>query len=232
LQTWPTFGQLKLAIKESGVANQELIETLGFLNKIGALLVKRSKNSSLRALIIYIRDIIFGVRHATLTWRRPFNILFLAVGVARASWLVLLLVPLSLMLFAVSGLATFTRILELGLVFDVLFVTSMTLHELAHGIIIRRTTNRVVVMQAGMRIGLVHIALPQKIEVVSALAGPLAGFMLAGLVGVLFSLESEVVMAIVAFMVAITHIASFLPGYGDGDTLLAALGLKKRKAGI
>jgi hypothetical protein len=127
----------------------------------------------------------------------------------------------SYLLVRATGLAEGLPILYLGIV--LLFVSSVVLHELAHILVLRRHAPGLALVQQGLRLGIIHPALPAQAEWQSACAGPLVGLGSCAVVAGVLGLAGQQGAAILIGLVGLFHLGSFLPSYGDGLSIRRAL---------
>jgi hypothetical protein len=222
-----TYRQLARAAKQSRVEATTLQELLGFLNKIGALQIQRSWHGKIVATRIRCLHLLLGITYPALCRRRETTAFWVSICALRATTPVILATGVVATLSGVAGLGSPLTILLTASYWLSLFIGSVIIHELAHVLVLRRcvATN---VLQANMRLGIIHAQPAPAIEAASSLAGPLAGIVLCVLA---FSLTRWVDMALLgptSAVIAVCHAISLLPFYGDGMSLQRALHERKR----
>ncbi|HJQ07882.1 MAG TPA: hypothetical protein VJ836_00190 [Candidatus Saccharimonadales bacterium] len=208
------------------IRNEQLTELLGFLNIIGALERQRSWWRYMLAWDLRLRDALLGIRYAPFSWRRQASLLAVGGGVIRASRPVILSIGLVTGLAAAGGLVHLASVIGLAAFGTSTFVISLLAHEMAHVVIIQRYGEAADVLQRGMRLGIIHRRLNRKAELCSALAGPITGIAYCCMWAASAYWYTPWA-AIVCLLVAAFHCSSWLPWYGDGQTIREALGSKK-----
>ncbi|MDQ5886448.1 MAG: hypothetical protein QG628_845 [Patescibacteria group bacterium] len=207
------------------ITSDQISEMITFLNAIGALEIRRSFYSGIRFVCEKFSYRLFGVRLVTLTRRRPSDISGLNNSVLAA------MAPLIALVFCTSLLeygAGFSK--QVFIYGNIFFVVCLWLSTLAHEQVhIKMSKNgefQPTVLQKGLRVGILHPPLSESRQLVSALGGPLTGFMVAFLMAmvVVIVINSKLIVpSIFATLVAIFHLFSWLPNYGDGKTLVKSI---------
>lgn len=197
----------------------ELLEILLFLNSIGGLEISRTKRGSINNLITQFQRLVKGLPRVTRARRLPTTI----INTNRA--VLLAMQPLLIAAFITVGLAFGTKmdvaltIYELCIFLITLWVSTI-LHEQTHSMVISQKTKNKVILQKGMRLGILHPSLPHKTEFASAFSGPLIGaissIVFCGLLSILFD---DKTLLDAGFLVACFQFVSLLPFYGDGQTI-------------
>ena len=109
------------------------------------------------------------------------------------------------------------------------FLTSIVMHEYAHVAVLKRYAVPANILQIGVRLGIIHKKPARRVEVLSSLAGPVAGLVVCGLMTRLLAiLPGKPLFVIIGCTVGLFHAASLLPFYGDGASLFSALRERKR----
>jgi len=218
-----SFGRLELAAAKAGVSSGQLCELLGFLNSIGALGRKRQASQQFRAWSVQALHLIVAARYMPLAWRREATASFVLAGIIRATW------PIALAATGLCALVVAGAFMSAGLAIAltsyglVLFACSLLVHELAHIVLIRHQRVAAQVLQAGLRLGIIHPKLSADAEARSALAGPAAGSALCALAAFPSLLLPTDLFALLGMLIAAFHTLSLLPWYGDGASFHKAL---------
>ncbi|MEK7153602.1 MAG: hypothetical protein AAB834_06635, partial [Patescibacteria group bacterium] len=127
------------------------------------------------------------------------------------------------LLFIGAGFAPALVVIRTALFGMLLFVCSLYIHEITHIIIIRSQCAEPMILQAGLRFGLIHRTLLPRTEIASSLAGPgLGGLCCIGVSSLVFASHLEL-LALCGLVIASFHILGLLPWYGDGASLQKAL---------
>lgn len=223
LQAGITYHDLLRLAERRKLSSSALIDLIGFLNLAGALRCKRHARSTITILKSVTASWLTGVHVAPLSWRRPASPARLLIGLMRASW------PVMAAAICVTALAVGGGLISLGTGLSVcttgllLFWISVYVHELAHLLILRKYQVRADILQRGLRLGLLHYQLEPTHELQSALAGPLLGIVCCALLCLACIRLQSPVVASVTVAVALVHVCSFLPWYGDGVSVRSAL---------
>jgi hypothetical protein len=202
--------------------NGQLAELLGFLNLAGILLRRRTPYRWPEAIARQGWHLCLNIRYAPLAWRQPANFASLASAILRATSVVTAATMLVSILMIVAGLPVLTTISHslLGLF---IFICSLYVHEATHVLIIKRHGHVPVVLQRGLRLGILHTTLPARNEVICSLAGPLAGMTSAlSASAVAFAIPYPT-HGLLALIVSGFHALSLLPWYGDGASIRQVL---------
>lgn len=214
---------LRILASQCGIHPTQLNELLGFLNSIGALAVERRLLAHrLRAFAVRTQHMVYGGRYANQVWRRSATAHTLMPAVWRVCGPVNGAGLVATTLLVASGIVSLSTA-GVGLIFGIsIFTSSIYFHELAHWLVIRRAGTRAILLQHGLRLGIVHRELEPLSEIFSAVAGPVAGlsWAVAGAFGAMAAGYTE--LAILGYVIAAFHLASFTPGYGDGRSLTKA----------
>ncbi|HEX6258963.1 MAG TPA: hypothetical protein VFZ48_05785 [Candidatus Saccharimonadales bacterium] len=227
LEQGTTYKDLLATSDRAAIRQSELTELLGFLNKQGALIRKRSLPTTIKTQGKVIAGALLGVRYEPVSRRSPASPLGLTVAVLRVCRVPAFL-SIALGVLLTTGMAsppghTWATI-GAGLS---IFLLSIGLHELCHILIARAQTKQTAIVQNGMRIGIVHPVLPNPLELYSAIAGPLAGAAFALMAGAITSMFSPYVLPTICALVCCLHLCGLLPWYSDGSTMATVL--KRRK---
>lgn len=203
-----------------GISSRQQSEIITFLNAIGGMQVRRSVGSILRISILRLLCRLKGLTIQNSAKRKPGNVVGVSYVVLHAMTPVLLAV---LFTGVVQYGANMSR--EMYLYNNLTFVATLWLstciHEFMHILIASKETRNVDVIQKSIRIGVLHKQLSNRNDIASAVIGPLSGlvssFFMAGILFYIFNLH---VPAVVASAVGLFHTISWLPIYGDGQTIL------------
>jgi hypothetical protein len=160
---------------------------------------------------------IYGVKPATVTRRTLFSPSALVREIIKA------MLPVVMAIVGTAALLLSINISPVGYlsvqaVFLGILLVSTAIHEIVHWWLLEGERIPCIVRQ-GLRIGLLHEPQSQPREVLSALAGPLAGAASAWLLAALLHLIAGIPYAAVALLAGVFHLFSWLPSFGDGQAL-------------
>lgn len=223
LQTGATFKDISQKARSLGINERQLNEMLGLLNIIGGLQRKRLFKDVLGGTMIQTRYLLLGILFAPLYWRKDATCANIIIGTLKAVWPVIIL---TIGVGAVIGAASFAAPITafFGTIFALgILVSSLLFHEYAHLYLIKRFGRQANVLQARLRLGIIHAHLAPSQDIASAITGPMAGFAIALIVSVCAYMLQEAVYALMALLTALFHISSLLPWYGDGLSLYKSL---------
>lgn len=100
-----------------------------------------------------------------------------------------------------------------------LFTISMFAHEKAHLYLLNKYGQSSIVLRGFLRLGIVHKKMGRRQELNVAIIGPAAGICVAMFAVLANVLLAEELLALIGCIVAILHLLSFVPWYGDGKTI-------------
>lgn len=210
-------------MQNSEITTDQISEIICFLNSIGAIEIRRSYISGIRFECERLKFRLFGVRLITIARRRPSNFRGLNKSIFNA------LAPVIALIF-VTGLLEFGAGfgIDIFLYGNSIFITclwcSTFVHEYIHILFSKDKGYRPIVLQRGLRIGILHRTLSIARGTASALSGPLVGFLVAVAIAVVTLLiSSQLLLAVFAMSVAFFHLLSWLPNYGDGQAILKSI---------
>ena len=210
-----------------GITIDQLRILLAFLNNLGALECRRTHtltNIPGARWIAHIRLWHLGAMPTALTRRRSADTFTILTACLWATLPVLIAGAGScLLLYATGSVDNAFNCLASYVILSGIFVGSLVLHEYTHWVVLRQHTTGVVSLHAGLRLGLVHAKVPARIELISALAGPVAGVFLCLLAAGTLWLWSLHLLAGIAGFLSVYHLLSLLPVYGDGRSILRLL---------
>lgn len=223
-------GQVLLAKLESGeVTYASLLqsskytnELLGFLNMIGGLRRRRSARGWIAAVGRSANLLALIETHTSLAWRRPTSAYCLLVALLRASWPVIAGAGGVYILAVGGGIIKGSVAAPLLLFANLTFIVSLYAHEAAHLFVLRLHKAHTEIIQRGLRLGILHRKLSPEVELHSAVAGPLAGCMSCLATSLAMFTTRHNSYTLVAALLAAFHLLSFLPWYGDGESLARA----------
>lgn len=214
---------------KGGVTADEVHKLFLILNSIGAL--KISRRSGLRQRILIITRAILGrVPIQPMTHRYQPGLLQLCTAVSAATLPLLGLWLISLI--ALSSLGTFNMKYYLLTSTGVycIMVLSLVAHEYAHILTLRLGQAKSIISRRGWRIGLLHTPISPHLELISASSGPiLGGLVTLTLAYGIGNLTNSDLWIKAGVLLAIGHIVSLFPSYGDGWTILQVLRHRKAK---
>jgi hypothetical protein len=217
-----TFSEIQQFSEQLQLKHDELYTILGFLNSIGALKVSRS--SPLRTVRTLVWHAAHGVFYAPISNRRLATTTSIIQGCIRAS------LPFAIVSFVCAaslysgGLLAWHDAGTFYSIFTATFVLSLALHEITHGLCARASKSQPVIIQAGMRLSLLHQPLGWSHEITSSIAGPLVG--ITACLGAALIWQQFINIfwqSCLLGMLSITHAGALLPQYGDGRSLITAL---------
>ena len=215
-----TIRALRQLARRNGVDDRQLDGLLGFLNLIGGIRRHgRTARQRIDATVKQIQALRLGIRYAGLSFRSRSTPAGLLVAVARAVWPVVATAVVVGVELAASGLLPRYVVMNICLSGVATFVISIYLHESGHILTLRAAGNRPHILQRRMHVGVIHAQLPYRIEVLSAIAGPLAGVVAAVSIGCWLVIINHPQAAMAAYFVSLFHVFSLLPWYGDGLSL-------------
>jgi hypothetical protein len=223
LSAGTTWQRLRSISEEQHITPGQLHDLLGALNTLGALQRTRTFTQLLRARGTEAHHLLYGIRYAPLTWRSTASAHTLATAVCRATW------PLGAITIGVcclaigSGLATGGTVVSLASLGLSLSWLSLFVHEIAHVQLIKLRIQSPIILQRGLRIGIVHAPLGRPLEVTTALTGPACGIACCWLASLPYTLTGHRATAWLCIGVGLFHLGSLLPSYGDGATLITAI---------
>lgn len=204
--------------KSCSLDGAETSELLAFLDKIGALEVHRKKLDQLKFLFIRMAWLVNGVKAIEPTYRRKATLSTILLATLRStkllwlSWLPLLVLAYGTGAFDFGRFAGITGFSLLAI------ITGIVIHEYSHVYVsyLRNTPSSVI--QQGLRLGVLHLPLRKRDELISAIIGPVSGMLVSVLLGIAGTVVDPQLLTFGALAGAL-HIASWLPWYGDGMTI-------------
>lgn len=227
LEDGTTVGNLECAGRMLKLDHGQIAELLGFLNLAGLLRRKRRPGHWATALLQQAWGICVGMHYAPLTRREHATSEALLRAIMRACVPLIVAIGCTGILIIATGISVISTVL-LALHACVLFLCSLFIHEMLHIRVINRCGYDAVVLQRGLRLGILHTPLKPRDEIRCSLLGP-AGGCLVGCMGMLAAaIAGSTAGLILAGVVVVIHILSLLPWYGDGASIRSALGEKDR----
>ncbi|MEI6477667.1 MAG: hypothetical protein WCO52_01645 [bacterium] len=209
------------------ISEKESRQILLFLGTIGGISIRRSLTQQGEMFMRKASLLYLGAPPLQVAVRRSATIKGISSSVFQAMLLLWLVTPaMALLLSLVLPTAAIPWLLPS---LPVLFM-GLVAHEYAHVIILRRYHPAICVLRRGMRLAILHPPLDMWVEAVTGLVGPLAGAGVSILTSMLVSRASALPGVLFAGQaIALLHLASLLPFYGDGRSLLT---LFKRTAHV
>lgn len=205
-------------LQSLGLGDSAISEMVLFINNIGGFEVGRSAWSKIRQLFTRAGYFFIGTTLSIPARRFVADDRGLRRAVTHAVLPVALLSTIVMGLAWCAGLLTLAMSLSGALFIGLLWLTTIA-HEYAH-IALAGKQQGVVVLQRGLRIGVLHKSLSPAKELASALVGPLTGAVTAVAIGVLLSMFTGLVHGLeLGFLIAAFHIYSWSPSYGDGKVI-------------
>lgn len=220
------YRELEQEAKQNNVSSAQLQELLGFLNYTGSLKRSRAHRVLSKSFSIQSLHLLMGIRYSSVTWRRDVFVLTICLGVLRATLPVLYAALCVILLASVSGFMPKDRIAEaMGIL--IVFVASIGSHEYVHAQVARLAGHKVRILQRGMHLGVVHAKLGRRNEIQSSFSGPLVGTVICLLVASAAYMYHLMLLGIGSGVIALLHLLSLLPWYGDGASLFKAIQKKE-----
>lgn len=206
------------ATKEIGLLPSELTQLFWFLNDIGGWEINRDYSNTLKKWWKRASMQLLGLRTQTYARRKKASLRNIAIMVIRSCLPIafLSIVMLGLLYGANFPLNNFATML---VSFFVILITSTILHEYAH-LVLSNNYKSAVILQRGLRLGILHSHQDKQREIASSLFGPIVGILTAIFIGLILSVvgEAEYIFKI-GCLVAVFQLTSWLPIYGDGQTI-------------
>ncbi len=200
----------------SRLTDTEWVELIGFLNSIGSLQIRRSRNSQIQMISQRIKWQVQGVSLQSHAVREIATPKGLARAISRAMGQLVVLTAIVSMLSIFAGIPEYAALALYCI--GILWITTFV-HEYTH-IVLSKTSNRLpAVIVRGLRIGIVHHQLSRKRNILSALMGPLMGIISAAFLGLAGWATQSNIFVLACLVVCIFHAFSWLPSYGDGRAL-------------
>lgn len=208
---------------ENEILSDQISEMIIFLNSIGALNIKRTLISDIRSACMRFGYRLYGIRMVSFAKRRRSGFAGLNISILNAMVPVIILVLVTSILEYGAGFKDQIYI-NGNIIFVICLWLSTAAHEYVHIRLSITNTVHPVVLQRGLRIGILHRPLSDSRGLVSALGGPLAGFLVALFIGAIVAIVgNQIVTASFALSVALFHLVSWLPVYGDGQALVKSI---------
>lgn len=202
------------------LSSERISEIIIFLNSIGALIIKRSFVSGIRSESMRIQFRLRGLKLETMSRRRSVSILGISNSIVNAMVTVVFLVLITSIFEYGAGFSSVIYLAS-NIIFVICLWLSVLMHEYVHVLFAINNKLQPVVLQKGLRVGILHPRLSSFKELASAVGGPLAGFLTSILFALLiFTIFEQIVPVLLALLVALFHLLSWLPGYGDGKAII------------
>ncbi len=212
---------------ESGAVQKlrkkQAIRLLIQVDQLSGLTVRRKVKA---AILVRLKRLLLTVRGVPLAHnvdRQSARTLNLARLVLKSSRVTLLsLLPLGILLYGAN------MPMKSFMITQCIFLTAILLttfaHELTHWLLLGDDRKDAVFVRRGLRLAVLHKKQSRSSEVRSAVMGPAAG-LCCGVLGaaLIAALGGEMQLALTSVAAGSFHVASWLPAYGDGKTLLSGL---------
>lgn len=201
------------------ITQEQKLQLMTFLDSIAGVVVSRSWRGTLE---MWVKRLIYRIYGVPLSWnsRRYSPGSGVLIAVAKAMYPLVLLVTLSLVGVYGTGAFDLVRAIGMSLIFLTLIYVSTVVHEYVHWWIASGQGAESCYVVRGLRIGLLHTPLPGWADRRSAILGPAAGSLcVVGLAGVLAFYNYSVAIVAIGATLAVFHLLSWLPMYGDGEVL-------------
>lgn len=212
--------------KSCALGSAEANELLAFLDKIGALRVHRTRSNLLKFQLARLAWLLNGVKAIEPTYRRKAAFLSILVATLRSTKLLWLSwLPLLVLAYG-SGAFDFGRFAGITSFSLLAIITGIVVHEYSHVFVANLRNTPSSVIQQGLRLGVLHLPLRKRDELLSAIIGPLTGMYVSVLMGLAGTLVDPQLLTFGALAGSL-HIASWLPWYGDGVTITKLLRKKQ-----
>jgi hypothetical protein len=225
----PTYQTLVAVSSRYNIDETTLRELLGFLNQIGGLRRKRTRQLWLIAIRTHCLHLVIGINYVPVSYRRPANLVTVSIGTLRAITPVILATGVIAGLFQAAGFAPLPTVSFTVICLSLAFFLSISFHELMHCLVLKHSKIGPLVLQSGMHLGIIHPKPPVGVDVVSSLAGPLAGMLFCLLLGGLSLMIKAHLLGYLMAALALLHSISLAPFYGDGASLQRALHERKQR---
>lgn len=195
------------------------LEILKFLDSIAGVSIKRTLVSSIRVRRYRLDLLVRGLPVAVNSKRYNPTLVSLARMVGSATTPICIIILFGIILVYGANLSVSSYLMT-QTIFILSLIISTILHEATHWKITGQDVGGAFVRR-GLRLGFLHGSLPGVLEVRSAIFGPIAGTLGAATVGfVVLLFRAPLAVAVSAWLVAAFHLLSWLPFYGDGQTLI------------
>jgi hypothetical protein len=222
-----TYSALINTAKQYQVSDTALRDLLGFLNRIGALQRARLWQGRVTATYKCCLHLMLGVIYSPLAYRKAATIPAVSLGILRATTPVFLAAGVVVGFSLVAGLVPARTVAITTLYWLSLFYTSVLLHELAHIRVLRQHNLSADILQANLRLGIIHAKPAPQIEIASSLSGPLVGASFCIIAAGLAWQTGAILLSLSSCVICVCHAFSLFPFYGDGMSLQKALQERK-----
>ncbi|MGF7229155.1 MAG: hypothetical protein ACQR33_04180 [Candidatus Saccharibacteria bacterium] len=217
-----------LCSQSRAITVAQLQDLLGFLNLIGGLHIKRSFGQIIRTYCSLSVHVFYGATYPPLSRRYPATLYGVTRASVRACRSVVLTSGLVAVAAGLSGIAKDTTLLSLYFSSASLFLSSIIAHEWVHILCIEQSRRQSIVVQKGAYLRTIHQKISRGQELYVAVAGPCAGVFVASIGTTQAFATYHVPFAIIGCLTTVAHMASLLPWYADGKSVVHAL-LSKRE---
>jgi hypothetical protein len=211
VELWLKYGyKLKLS-------NQNVLDIIFFLNDVGALEIRRGISDRSFIIIKQLKRLISGILPTQRSRRREPSFINICIAVLIAMQpLIIATVILAIISYGIN--LEFILIVMATTGFLVFIAISTVIHEWTHSLIIARNNTAQILIQRGLRIGILYRELPLKIELWSALLGPVSGALISIICGLFcgWMLNRYLLFMLLGTLVGGMQLISLLPAYGDG----------------
>lgn len=198
---------------------QQKAQLMTFLDSIAGVGLRRSW---LGTLGIWVKRIAYRVSGVPLSWnsRRYSSSSGLLVVVAKAMSPLVLLISLTLIGVYGTGAFDLAQAVGISLIYLAVIYGSTVAHEYVHWWLANRQGANSCYVVRGLRIGLLHTPLPERADKQSAILGPVAGALCAVVMASVLAASSfSAVIVGLGASLAMFHLLSWLPMYGDGAVI-------------
>ncbi len=213
------------AMQDIGLTEIDVVGILGFLYDIGGIRIRRTIIGVLRVATYRATWLARGALPRSILRRWTVTVAGTCGAVCRLIMPLIVLVAALDALAYCAGLTSAARpLVGHSALYVAIFWISTVTHELAHVVIIRRRRTTAVVVQRGLHLGILHTPLNSKEEVWSALCGPVVGAIVAlGLSLGIYLWDESSQLVVLGAALAVLHMLSLLPLYGDGKVVWKAI---------
>lgn len=195
------------------------LEILQFLDSIAGLSIKLTLVNTTRVRWYRLNLLVRGLPVAVNSKRYDPTLVSLVRMVGSATSQICIIILFGIILVYGANLSI-SLYLMTQTIFILSLIISTILHEATHWKITGREAEGAFVRR-GLRLGFLHGLISRELEVRSAFFGPLAGTLGAATVGfVVLLFRAPLAVIAPAWLVAAFHLLSWLPFYGDGQTLI------------
>jgi hypothetical protein len=201
-------GEWIARLRDQGADPVRISQIIQFINAIGGFRIRRAWYARAPHALHQLAAFCIGFRPLTFGRRYPASLLGFLAASFRALLPVLLAVPVVAALWYAAGA---TQVTTVALTGGIALWLSVAMHEYAHTLPLK--ANHRVIYQRGLRLGILHRRGRTRHEVLSALAGPVAGAVVA----------LAIAPNLAGWFLAVVHLSSLLPVHSDGRAMYLSI---------